>query len=124
MTRLDTRIPRRLVPVAAAGFAAALTGRSRGATAEGAALRDALMQAAAKAPQASWRPMLEYAAELHGRSVQPARAHFPYPFESIGPGYEGGNAFGHIDLTHIRLDTVQALPENVRNQTRNELAGQ
>lgn len=68
--------------------------------------------------------MLRYLAELHGRSVFPPLAHFKYPFESIGPGYQGGMVFGHIDLTHERLDTVRALPEHVRNQTRNELAGQ
>jgi glycogen debranching enzyme len=66
--------------------------------------------------------MLLYLAELHGKSVHPPQAHFPHPFEDIGPGYQGGAAFGHIDLTHQRLDTVRALPEHVRNQTRNELA--
>jgi glycogen debranching enzyme len=33
-------------------------------------------------------------------------------------------AFGHVDLTHERLDTVRALPEHARNQVRNELSGQ
>src|SRR4029077_12344096 len=61
---------------------------------------------------------------LHGRSVLPATAHFPHPYESIGPGYQDGRVFGHIDLAHIRLDTVRALPRHVRDQTRNELAGQ
>jgi glycogen debranching enzyme len=68
--------------------------------------------------------MLLYLAELHGRSVHPPVAHFRYPFEDIGPGYQGGKAFGHFDLTHERLDTVRAAPEHVRNQVRNELAGQ
>jgi glycogen debranching enzyme len=68
--------------------------------------------------------MLLYLAELHGRSVHPPQAHFPYSFEDIGPGYQGGQAFGHFDLTHERLDTVRAAPTHARNQIRNELAGQ
>src|SRR5262245_66617436 len=118
------RIPRRLFPIAAAGVVTTAAARVRCATEEGAALRDALLRAAERPGNAAWQPMLRYLAELHGRSVHPPQAHFPHPFESIGPGYEGGNAFGHIDLTHERLDTVRALPEHVRNQTRNELAGQ
>src|SRR5688572_1291961 len=120
----NMRIPRRLFPISAAGFIAAVSQKIRAATADGAALRDALLHAAKEPGKTTWRPMLEYSAELHGQSVHPPRAHFPFPFESIGPGYEGGNAFGHIDLTHIRVDTVRALPEHARNQTRNELAGQ
>lgn len=72
----------------------------------------------------AWRPMLLYLADLHGRSVHPPAGHFRFAFEDIGPGYQGGTAFGHIDLTHERLDTVRALPEHVKNQIRNELAGQ
>jgi len=68
--------------------------------------------------------MLLYLAELHGKSVHPPKDYFKYPFEDIGPGYQGGKVFGHIDLAHERLDTVRALPEHARNQTRNELAGQ
>jgi glycogen debranching enzyme len=68
--------------------------------------------------------MLLYLAELHGRSIHPPIGHFLYPFEDIGPGYQGGQAFGHIDLTHERLDTVRAAPGHARNQIRNELAGQ
>jgi hypothetical protein len=94
------------------------------ATEEGKPLRDALVREAAKVGKPAWRPMLLYLAELHGRSVHPPLAHFKYPWEDIGPGYQGGRAFGHIDLTHQRLDTVRALPEHARNQTRNELAGQ
>jgi hypothetical protein len=94
------------------------------ATKEGAPLRDALVREATQPVKPAWRPMLLYLAELHGRSVFPPLAHFKYPYESIGPGYQGGRVFGHIDLTHIRLDTVRALPEHARNQIRNELAGQ
>src|SRR5262245_2794100 len=93
-------------------------------TKEGAALREALLREAKQPGKAAWRPMLGYLADLHGMSVHPATAHFRYPYEDIGPGYQGGNAFGHIDLTHERLDTVRAAPEHVRNQIRNELAGQ
>lgn len=94
------------------------------ATPEGAALRDALLHEAAQPGKAEWQPMLLYLAELHGQSVFPPLAHFKHPYESIGPGYQGGRVFGHIDLTHERLDTVRALPEHARNQVRNELAGQ
>jgi hypothetical protein len=93
-------------------------------TKEGAPLRDALVREAAQPSKPTWQPMLLYLAELHGRSVFPPLAHFKYPFESIGPGYQGGMVFGHIDLTHERLDTVRARPEHTRNQIRNELAGQ
>ena len=94
------------------------------ATKDGAPLRDALLLAAERPGKAAWRPMLRYLAEMHGQSVFPALAHLKYPYESIGPGYQGGRVFGHIDLTHERLDTVRALPEHARNQIRNELAGQ
>jgi hypothetical protein len=94
------------------------------ATPEGRALRDALVREADRPGKPAWRPMLLYLADLHGRSVHPATAHFPHPYEDIGPGYEGAGAFGHIDLTHERLDTVRARPEHARHQTRNELAGQ
>jgi hypothetical protein len=93
-------------------------------TAEGAALRDALTREAEQPGKPAWEPVLLYLAGLHGRSVLPATAHFPHPYESIGPGYQDGRVFGHIDLAHIRLDTVRARPTHVRDQTRNELAGQ
>ncbi|MDO8542947.1 MAG: trehalase family glycosidase [Opitutaceae bacterium] len=93
-------------------------------TKEGGALRDALVQEAALPVKPAWRPMLLNLAELHGRSILPALAHFKYPYQTIGPGYQDGRVFGHIDLTHERLDTVRARPVHVRNQIRNELAGQ
>lgn len=93
-------------------------------TPEGRALRDALVQAAAQPGKPAWRPMLLHLAELHGRSVLPAVAHFKLPYHSIGPGYQNGRVFGHIDLTHIRLDVVRAAPDHARDQIRNELAGQ
>ncbi len=97
---------------------------TQAATPEGEALRDALAKAAEEPGKPEWRAMLLYLAELHGQSVFPAQGHFKYPYESIGSGYQGGRVFGHIDLTHERLDTVRAAPQHVRNQIRNELAGQ
>lgn len=94
------------------------------ATPEGTALRDALLREAARPSNPTWKPMLLYLAELHGQSVHPPLDYFRFPFEDIGPGYQGGKIFGHIDLTHERLDTVRALPEHAINQLRNELAGQ
>lgn len=91
---------------------------------EGAALREALIKEAGQPGKPNWRPMLLYLAKLHGESVFPAAGHFKYPYESIGAGYQGGRVFGHIDLAHERLDAVRASPAHVRNQTRNELAGQ
>jgi putative isomerase len=94
-------------------------------TPEGAALHEALVREASSQPgKSAWKPMLLYLAELHGRSVLPPVGYFKYPYESIGPGYQNGRAFGHIDLTHERLDTVRAAPEHVRRQIQNELAGQ
>jgi putative isomerase len=94
------------------------------ATPEGTPLRDALVREAAQPSKPAWQPMLLYLAELHGQSVHPPLDYFRFPFEDIGPGYQGGKIFGHFDLTHERLDTVRALPEHARNQVRNELAGQ
>lgn len=94
------------------------------ATPEGTALRDALLREAARPSNPAWKPMLLYLAELHGQSVHPPLDYFKFPYEDIGPGYQGGKIFGHIDLTHERLDTVRALPEHAINQLRNELAGQ
>jgi putative isomerase len=96
----------------------------QGATPEGAPLRDALLREAQQPSRPTWQPMLRYLAELHGKSVHPPMGYFPHPFEDIGPGYQGGKVFGHIDITHERLDTVRALPSHARNQLLNELAGQ
>jgi glycogen debranching enzyme len=94
------------------------------ATPEGTSLRDALLREAARPSNPVWKPMLLYLAELHGQSVHPPLDYFKYPYEDIGPGYQGGKIFGHIDLTHERLDTVRAMPDHAINQLRNELAGQ
>ncbi|WP_438480447.1 hypothetical protein [Oleiharenicola lentus] len=93
-------------------------------TPEGAALHAALAKEVATAGKPAWQPMLNYLARLHGQSVSPATGFFKYAYESLGPGYMRGRAFGHWDLTHERLDTLRASPEHVRNQIHNELAGQ
>jgi putative isomerase len=117
------RISRRLFSLTLASSLTAIAQDNKPA-AEGAALREALRRRAADLGKPAWQAMLLSLADLHGRSVHPPLAHFPHAWEDIGPGYQGGRAFGHIDLTHERLDVVAALPEHVRNQTRNELAGQ
>src|SRR2546425_7745114 len=89
---------------------------------EGPPPRDALIPDANQPGKPPCNPALLSLADPPGGSLHPPVAHFPYPFEDIGPGYQGGTAFGHIDLTHERLDTLRALPEHVKNQTRNELA--
>ncbi len=94
------------------------------ATPEGAALAAALLREVDQPMNAGWKPMLQYLAQLHGRSVRPAAGFFKYAYESIGPGYMEGRAFGHIDLAQARMDSVRAAPEHVRRQTINELAGQ
>jgi glycogen debranching enzyme len=96
----------------------------RAATPEGTALRDALLREAEQPSKPAWQPMLRYLAELHGKSVFPPMGYFKHPFETIGPGYQGGKVFGHIDITHERLDAVRALPAHARDQLANELAGQ
>src|SRR5262245_33511441 len=111
------RFSRRLLPGVFVAHGALLTTAVRAATKEGAALRDALLREAEAVDTPQWKPMLRYLAELHGRSVHPPTDHFPYPWENIGPGYQNGSAFGHIDLTHQRLDTVRAMPEHAKNQT-------
>ncbi|HEY2574371.1 MAG TPA: trehalase family glycosidase, partial [Verrucomicrobiaceae bacterium] len=107
-----------------AGMLLLIGSHSNAATPDGSALRDALLREATLPGKPEWQPMLRNLAELHGQSVHPPLAHFPHPFEDIGPGYQGGRSFGHIDLTHERLDTVRALPKHARNQIENELAGQ
>jgi putative isomerase len=115
---------RRFLSAAVAGAVAVVAAAADYPTPEGQRLREALVQEATLPLKPTWRAMLLNLAELHGRSVLPARGYFPHPYETIGPGYQDGRIFGHIDLTHQRLDTVRADPSHVRNQIRNELAGQ
>lgn len=74
--------------------------------------------------KAEWGPMLNYVADLHGRSVRPAVAPFPHPWEELGPGYCYGPAFGHWDIVHAILDILPIDGEQARRQIENNLAGQ
>src|SRR5438094_191818 len=91
------RLTRRLFTPTFVACASALPDRVLSATKEGVPLRDALVREAQEPGKTAWQPMLLYLAELHGQSVHPPQAHFQYPFEDIGPGYQGGQAFGHFD---------------------------
>ncbi len=83
-----------------------------------------LKEEAGRTGKKSWRPLLEHVAELHARSVYPAKGHLPYEWEDIGPGYCYGPAFGHWDLIHAILDEMPSFPEHARRQIVNNLAGQ
>ena len=61
---------------------------------------DGLKATASGFGKPGWVPVLEYVADLRGRSVFPARGVLPYEWENIGPGYCYGPAFGHWDLIH------------------------
>ena len=74
--------------------------------------------------KAEWERMLNYVADLHRRSVRPAVAPFPHPWEEIGPGYCYGPAFGHWDIVHAILDILPLDAEHARHQIENNLAGQ
>src|SRR5262245_39387865 len=82
--------------VALASILTAPAAATEPTTKEGVALRDALLREAEQPVKSTWRPMLRFLAELHGRSVLPPVAHFKYAYESIGPGYQDGRVFGHI----------------------------
>lgn len=72
----------------------------------------------------SWRPMLEYVAKLHVRSIHPPCQWLEYPWEEIGPGYCYGPAFGHWDLIHAVLDVMPSEPEHACHQLLNYFANQ
>ena len=84
----------------------------------------ALLNAVQILGKPSWREMLTYVAELHGRSTHPAQVPFVYPWEEIGPGYCYGPAFGHWDAIHAFLDTQFDEPEHARQQLLNYLSVQ
>lgn len=65
-----------------------------------------------------WRPLLAYVARLHERSIHRPTV-LPYPWEEIGPGYVGGRAFGHWDIIHQVLDTLEAEPDHAKRQLLN-----
>jgi putative isomerase len=67
----------------------------------------------------AWRPMLSYVARLHEKSIHHTGGVLPYPWEEIGPGYIGGRAFGHWDIIHQILDTLDSEPCHARRQLMN-----
>ena len=71
-----------------------------------------------------WGAMLNYVADLHRRSIRPAVAPFPHPWEELGPGYCYGPAFGHWDIVHAILDVLPLDGGHARRQIENDLAGQ
>ncbi len=82
-----------------------------------------LVRAAESLGPARWRPVLRHVAELHGRSIRDdLHGLFPHPWEEIGPGYVYGPAFGHWDIIHQCLDTVEDEPEHALRQLENLLA--
>jgi hypothetical protein len=83
-----------------------------------------LRESAAGFGRPAWVPVLEYVADLRGRSVFPACGVLPYAWENIGPGYCYGPAFGHWDLIHAVFDSLPVLPDHGRRQILNLLATQ
>ena len=82
-----------------------------------------LAKAADRSGVARWRPVLRYVAELHGRAIRDdLHGLFPHPWEEIGPGYVYGPAFGHWDIVHQCLDSVEDEPEHALRQLENLLA--
>lgn len=68
-----------------------------------------------------WRPMLQYVAALHSRSIRLPEPPFKRAWEEIGPGYFNSPAFGHWDIIHAILDVLPAEPEHALNQIDNVL---
>lgn len=68
-----------------------------------------------------WRPMLEYTARLHERSILPPRPPFRRPWEEIGPGYQNSPAFGHWDIVHAIIDVSASEPDHALDQIKNDL---
>lgn len=69
----------------------------------------------------AWRPMLRYLAALHERGTHPPAPPFEFEWETLGPGYGYGPAFGHWDIVHIILDELPTCPEHARRQLLNDL---
>lgn len=72
----------------------------------------------------AWQPLLDQVRDLHARCLRPAEPPLPHPWEEIGPGYCYGPAFGHWDIVHQLLDTVEDDPEHTRRQLLNNFANQ
>ena len=71
-----------------------------------------------------WQGLLQYVAKLHQRSVRPAEPPFQYDWEEIGPGYHLRPAFGHWDIIHECIDTLEYEPEHTKRQLFNLLGTQ
>ena len=69
-----------------------------------------------------WEAVLKEVVRLHRASILPARDCMPYEFEHIGPGYYYGPAFGHWDIVHEILDSVESEPEHARRQILNDMS--
>ncbi|MFA7229953.1 MAG: trehalase family glycosidase [Victivallaceae bacterium] len=84
-------------------------------------LYNALIDSIKNIGKPEWRKTLEYVCMLHAKSVHPPIAPFCYPWEEIGPGYISSPAFGHWDIVHELLDSVDACPAHTANQLKNLL---
>jgi hypothetical protein len=71
--------------------------------------------------KAAWQPMLQYVAELHGRSTHSPRPPLVHPWEEIGIGYGASQAFGPLDVIHQILDVLPTAPQHARQQILNNL---
>jgi len=83
--------------------------------------RSALLNEAKTLGKPQWHRMLEYHADLHAESINTACGAFPYDWESIGPGYTNGMAFGHWDVIHEILDHIPVDPIFATTQIFNDL---
>jgi putative isomerase len=75
-----------------------------------------------KVGKESWHAMLEYVYMLHKKSTNEAKAPFTLPWEEIGPGYCYGPAFGHWDIVHASMDTLNFDVNHAKNQILNTLS--
>lgn len=81
----------------------------------------ALQREAASLGKPGWRPMLEYAVNLHVRDTHPATPPFAFPWEELGAGYGYGPAFGHWDIVHEILDVLPTAPRHAEQQLLNDV---
>ena len=69
----------------------------------------------------AWRPVLGYLAALHERGTHPAAPPFEFEWETLGPGYGYGPAFGHWDVVHTIIDELPTCTEHARRQLLNDI---
>jgi putative isomerase len=70
----------------------------------------------------SWQGLIEYVYQLHKKSTNPPREPFALSWEEIGPGYCYGPAFGHWDIVHATMDTLNFDVDHAKNQMINTLS--